>query len=138
MTIRDRRGKEGIALHLHELEATIMDVVWAKRLARFSVGDVLSELEKVREIAYTTVMTTLVRLHDKGVLERERDGKRYLYTPKLSREQFLETTAREILDRSVSAPHALAMLVEKVAVSSLDELDALEVLIRQRREALES
>lgn len=115
-----------------------MDVVWAKRLARFSVGDVLSELEKVREIAYTTVMTTLVRLHDKGVLERERDGKRYLYTPKLSREQFLETTAREILDRSVSAPHALAMLVEKVAVSSLDELDALEVLIRQRREALES
>lgn len=115
-----------------------MDVVWTKRLVRFSVSDVLVELEKVREIAYTTIMTTLVRLHEKGVLDRERDGKRYLYTPKLSREQFLETNARDILNRSVSGEHALAMLVDKVSESSLDELDALEALIRLRREALES
>lgn len=115
-----------------------MDVVWTKKLERFSVSDVLTELEKVRDIAYTTVMTTLVRLHDKGVLDRARDGKRYLYTPKRSREQFLESNARDILDRSVSGQHALAMLVDKVSESSLDELDALEALIRQRREALES
>jgi predicted transcriptional regulator len=138
MTLPSRRGKAGIALHLHELEATIMDVVWSKRFVRFSVSDVLAVLEKKREIAYTTVMTTLARLHDKGVLDRIRDGKRYLYSPKLSREQFLETSAREVLDRSVSGHHALAMLVEKVAESSVAELDELEALIRLRREELES
>ena len=91
MTFRLRAGKKGLELRLHELEATIMDVVWSKRLVSFAVSDVLGILEKKRAIAYTTVMTTVARLHAKGLLARERDGKRYLYSPKLSREQFLES-----------------------------------------------
>jgi len=110
-----------------------MDLVWANQLASFSVNEVLFVLEKKREIAYTTVMTTLVRLCDKGVLKRQRDGKRYLYSPKLSREQFLEATAREVLDGAVGEHQALAMLVDKVMESSASELDELEALIRQRR-----
>ena len=55
-----------------------MDVVWSRRMERFAVSDVLAVLERRREIAYTTVMTTFARLHDKGVLARHRDGKRYL------------------------------------------------------------
>lgn len=137
MTLRVRPGKTGLALCLHELEAAIMDVVWAKQLSRFSVQDVLSVLEKKREIAYTTVMTTLGRLHDKGVLDRERDGKRYLYSAKLSRERFLETTAREVLGGPVGEHRALAMLVEKVSEASASDLDELEELIRQRRRELE-
>lgn len=136
MTFRLRPGKKGLELRLHELEATIMDVVWSRRLVSFAVSDVLAVLEKQRDIAYTTVMTTVVRLHRKGLLRRVRDGKRYLYSPKLSREQFLESTAREVLDGAVGAPRAMAMLAEKVSEASATELDALEALIRRRRKEL--
>ena len=137
MTFRLRPGKKGLELRLHELEATIMNVVWSKGLVSFAVSDVLSVLEKQREIAYTTVMTTVVRLHEKGLLERERDGRRYLYSPKLSREEFLESTARTVLEGAVDGQQAMAMLVEKVSAASTDELDALEALIQQRREELD-
>ncbi len=114
-----------------------MDIVWTKRLSGFAVSEVVAVLEKQRDIAYTTVMTTLARLHEKGLLARERDGKRYLYTPKVSREEFLESTAREVLDGAVGEHQALAMLVEKVSESSATELDELEALIHQRRRELE-
>ena len=136
VSFRVRAGKKGLELRLHDLEAAIMDVVWRKQLSSFAVSDVLAVLEKKREIAYTTVMTTVARLYDKGVLTREREGKRYLYSPKLTREQFLESTAREVLDKAVGGPRAMAMLVEKVSEASLGELDELEELIRQRREEL--
>ncbi len=138
MSFRIRAGKKGLQLRLHELEATIMDVIWRRGLREFAVGDVLTVLEKQREIAYTTVMTTLGRLYDKGLLERVRDGKRYLYTAKLSREQFLESTAREVLDGAIGGRQALAMLVEKVSESSASELDELEALIRRRRRELKA
>ena len=67
MTFRLRSGKKGLELRLHDLEATIMDVVWGKHLSSFAVGDVLAILEKQRDIAYTTVMTTMSRLAEKGV-----------------------------------------------------------------------
>lgn len=137
MTFRLRSGKKGLELRLHELEAAIMNVVWSKRLASFAVGDVLTILEKQRDIAYTTVMTTVARLHAKGLLSRERDGRRYLYSPKLTREQFLESTARTVLDGAVDNQQAMAMLVERVSEASASDLDRLEALIQQRREELD-
>jgi predicted transcriptional regulator len=131
-----RPGHKGLTLRLHELEATIMDVVWSRQLTAFAVSEVLEVLEKQREIAYTTVMTTVSRLHDKGLLARKRDGKRYLYSPKVSREQFLESTAREVLQGAVGAPQVMAMLAERVCDASAVELDELEALIRRRREEL--
>lgn len=133
VTFRLRPGKKGLELRLHDLEAAIMDVVWSRRLSSFAVSDVLSVLEKQRDIAYTTVMTTVTRLHDKGLLDRERDGKRYLYTPKLTREEFLQSTAREVLEEAVGGHQAIAMLAEKVSEASAGELDELEALIHKRR-----
>ena len=136
MSFRVRMGKKGVELRLHDLEAAIMEVVWRRKLADFTVTDVLKVLQKDREIAYTTVMTTLSRLHEKGLLSRKRDGKRYLYGSTLSREQFLENTAQDVLDRAVGERQALAMLVNKVAEASADELDELEALIRRRRQGM--
>ncbi len=137
MTFRLRPGKSGVKLRLHELEAEIMDVVWGRKLERFCVQDVLSVLEARREIAYTTVMTTLARLHEKSVLDRERDGRRFVYSPTLTREEFLEATAREVLDGALGEERALAMLAEKVSEASAAELDELEALILRRRRELE-
>jgi predicted transcriptional regulator len=136
--MRLRKGKTGIALRLFELEAEIMDVVWSRSLDRFAVSEILAVLERRREIAYTTVMTTLARLHDKGVLQRHRDGKRYLYSPRFSREEFLHSTAREVLAGLSDVPGhgALALLVETVSAADEKVLDELERMIRLRRKQL--
>lgn len=136
MKTRLRPTKGGLALRLHELEAAIMDVVWSRAFERFTVQDVHSILEREREIAYTTVMTTLGRLHRKGLLSREREGRRHIYSPLYSREGFLESTARVVLDEAVERPRALALLAERVSEASLGELELLEETIRRRREEL--
>jgi len=45
VTFRVRPGKKVLELRLHDLEATIMDVVWGKQLSSFAVGDLLAILE---------------------------------------------------------------------------------------------
>lgn len=137
---RARQGKTGVALRLFDLETEIMDVVWSQRLGDFAVGDVLAVLEKRREIAYTTVMTTMGRLHEKGLLTRRRDGKRYLYSPQCSREEFLQSSAREVLEGlgHTSGRDAVALLAETVSSADAEVLDELEGLIRRRRSELGS
>lgn len=138
MSFRPRAGKKGIRLRLHDLEADLMDVVWSKRLESFSVNDVLRVMSTRREIAYTTVMTTLARLHEKGVLDRKRDGKRYVYDPRFTREQFLQETARELLDGLAgTSARPLALLAERVSRATAADLDELERRIELRRKELE-
>ncbi len=138
MEFRIRKGQDGAAIRLHDLEAEIMDVVWSRGLREFAVSDVHETLERRREIAYTTVMTTLVRLHEKGVLERRRDGKRYLYTPRYTREEFVQATVREVLESlgSAAGRDALALLVETASTADEEALDELERMIRRRRREL--
>ena len=138
MEFRIRKGQDGAAIRLHDLEAEVMDVVWSQGLREFAVSDVLETLERRRDIAYTTVMTTLVRLHEKGVLERRRDGKRYLYTPRYSREEFVQATVREVLESigSAAGRDVLALLVETASSADEATLDELERMIRRRRREL--
>ena len=137
-SFRLRQGQRGVALRLHDLEAEVMDVVWSRPLGRFAVSDVLSVLERRREIAYTTVMTVVSRLHEKGLLKRHRDGKRYVYQTRMSREEFLQQTARKVL-KDIGEParrESLALLVETVSSADAGALDELERLIRRRRQEL--
>lgn len=138
--MRVRKGKKGLALTLFDLEATIMDVVWSEGLEHFTVSDVLAILVRRREIAYTTVMTTLARLHTKGLLRRLRDGKRYLYSTRFTREQYLQTTARSVLKgiAGSSSDGAMALLVDTVSSADEDLLDELERIIHRRRKDLRS
>ncbi|WP_428267339.1 BlaI/MecI/CopY family transcriptional regulator [Haliangium sp.] len=136
--IRLRPEKTGLRAALFDLEADIMEVVWTEQWSSFTVADVQRALERSRQIAYTTVMTTVGRLHDKGLLSRSRDGKRYLYRPRMSRGEFAESMVRELLGSLSGLGHeqALSLLVEQVAESDADELRLLEELIRKRKREL--
>ena len=115
-----------------------MEVVWSKAWSEFAVADVHRELERERDIAYTTVMTTVSRLHEKGLLGRQREGKRYVYRPSMSREEFTQSMARELLGSLSGLGHeqALSLLVDQVAESDEEELRKLEALIRKRKKEL--
>lgn len=115
-----------------------MEIVWAEGWGAFSVADVHARLEQERDIAYTTVMTTVSRIHDKGLLERDRDGKRYLYRPVMDKSEFLRSMAREVLGSmfDTGSEVAEALLQERVAEADGAELDRLEALINARRKEL--
>lgn len=135
--LRFRPEQDGLRTSLFDLEAEIMEVVWTEAWAEFPVGDVHTILESRREVAYTTVMTTVSRLFEKGLLKREKDGRRYLYRPAMARSQFVEAMTREVLGclPPVGQEVAVALLVERVANANDAELDRLECLIRERRRA---
>lgn len=136
--IRIRPEQSGLRASLFDLEADIMDVVWSRDWEVFTVAEVHRELERKRAIAYTTVMTTVNRLYDKELLAREREGKRYVYKPRMSREAFHRAMARELLGSlpPLGREEAVALLVEQVSDADARELEQLEALIRRRRRDL--
>jgi predicted transcriptional regulator len=79
---------------LFELEADVMDEVWARGQATVrQVMDALNERSS-KSRAYTTVMTTMRRLDRKGLLGRERRGKTDIYSPALTREAYRQLRAQ--------------------------------------------
>lgn len=70
-----------------------MAEMWAQEEA--TVRDILEALNKgKKQRAYTTIMTILSRLHDKGLLVRKRLGKADVYSPVMTREDYLEARAQ--------------------------------------------
>lgn len=104
-----------------DLEAVIMDRLWV-RDGPTSVREVLEELQRDREIAYTTVMSTMDNLHRKGWLTRERHGKAYLYVPRLTREQHSAHLMRDALDAGGRSDLILAHFVEEIGANESGEL----------------
>lgn len=86
---------------LGELETEIMEIVWYQKGA-VTVKDITDILEKRRQIAYTTVMTIMSRLVDKGVLTRHLNGTSYLYRPKITKDQFVAKAVHGIFSSAVS------------------------------------
>jgi predicted transcriptional regulator len=96
-----------------------MDEIWRRDQA--TVRDVLEALNRGRkERAYTTVMTIMRRLADKGLLRRERHGKTDTYWPRLSREQYLEQRARAEVGALVDEYGDLALAHFARRVDGLD------------------
>lgn len=97
-----------------ELEAVIMDRIWDGGEQTTTVRDVFDELAGEREIAYTTVMSTMDNLHTKGWLAREKDGKAYRYWTTLSREEHSARLMRDALDAGGRWDLVLNHFVEQI------------------------
>jgi predicted transcriptional regulator len=97
-----------------ELEGAVMDALW-ERGGWLTPGEVHAVLERQGyELAYTTVMTVLVRLWQKQRVQRQRDGRAYAYHPVITREQYVAARMEEVLeaarDRSAALGHFLDTL----------------------------
>ena len=118
-----------------ELEAVIMDRIWDRDAPTTTVRDVFDELTAEREIAYTTVMSTMDNLHSKGWLAREKDGKAYRYWPTLTREQHSARLMRDALDAGGRSDLVLNHFVEQIGAEESDRLRAAlrRIAARSRR-----
>ena len=117
-----------------ELEAVIMDRVWNRGPeTSTTVRELFDELAAEREIAYTTVMSTMDNLHRKGWLARERDGKAYRYWATLSREEHSARLMREALDGGGQSELILSHFIEQISPEESERLrTALRRLARRR------
>jgi predicted transcriptional regulator len=114
------------------LELRVMDLLW-RRQSGSTVRDVQPDFPAA---AYTTLMTTMDRLHRKGVLTRRKDGRAYVYAPVCTREEFesrLVTRALTPLLKGNAAQPILSFLVEEVSRQDDRLLDELERLVREKR-----
>lgn len=117
---------------LGELETAVMEVLW--REPELTVNQVEERLQQRRQIARTTVLTTLDRMHRKGYLTREKSGKAFVYAPRYSREEFERGLAQEVLGAllgGLSEP-VLSTFVDLIGQDEA-KLEQLEKLIRQKR-----
>jgi predicted transcriptional regulator len=123
---------------LGPLEWRVLRSLWARRSAA-AVRDLQPEFP---DIAYTTVMTTLERLHRKRLLNRTKVGRAFRYVPRLSRREFeserAATAVRAALagDQSALEP-ILSCLVDAVGDRDRELLDELETLVKARRAEIE-
>jgi predicted transcriptional regulator len=87
------------------LEAEVLASLWAAGRP-LTPGEVQRDLG--RDLAYTTVMTALSRLHDKGAVERRRAGRAYAYTPVLDQAGIAAGRMREMLESGEDRAAVLA------------------------------
>ncbi|MGH3908569.1 MAG: BlaI/MecI/CopY family transcriptional regulator [Pseudonocardiaceae bacterium] len=97
-----------------ELEAVVMDRLWNTE-GTATVRAVFEDLRETREIAYTTVMSTMDNLHRKGWLSRKRQGKAFLYWPTLTREQYSARLMRDALDAGGNPSLVLSHFLEQMS-----------------------
>ena len=123
-----RRKKSQKTQLLGPLEIDIMKVVW--ELGDVAVSDVLRRLRPQRQLHHNTVMTTMKRLTDKGLLEEyARDGRTNGYRPKVSREEicrnYMNLVVEQFFGGSVVATMAGFLSLERIPKSKRQQLKKL-------------
>lgn len=104
-----------------ELENLVLDIVWAAP-GPVTPREVHDSVSKTRKLAYTTVMTILVRLCDKGILDREPAGRAYAYAPRITKEERAAARMGEALTAAGDPALALTHFVQALPPDQLDEL----------------
>jgi len=109
--VKPTRRRGGVSLG--ELEHAIMEHVWNLGHPT-TVPEVHEALTLTRGLAYTTVMTVMNRLFEKGLLERSEERRPYTYRARVSREDFSAGRMLEALGELKDKKAVLARFVDRI------------------------
>src|SRR6187549_993885 len=132
-----RRPREIACFALGKLGRQVMEETW--RLGEVSVRDIHRAFDE--RIAYTTLMTTLDRLFKKNLLNRRKDGRAFLYTAAIAREDFDQGIKADVIDGLLGQgadgiEPVLACIVDTVSERDLEFLDELDRLVQEKKREL--
>jgi predicted transcriptional regulator len=123
--------------HLGKLESELMDRLWDR--PEISVRDLQAEIGS--RLAYTTIMTTLDRLYKKGLLNRKKVGKAFIYAPVMTREQYRDRQTEHLLNLVLQdnqdSNAVLSCFINVVSESDKSMLDKLDELVKAKRRSLQ-
>ena len=122
---------------LGSLEQDVLDIVWRSR--ETTVREVHEQLGG--RIAYTTVMTTLDRLYRKGLLDRIKPGRAFVYAARATRQQLEDSVTSDVVSGLLASQGEtplpfLSNLVDAVGEHDRALLGELERLVRVKRRQL--
>ena len=122
------------SIRITAAEWEVMTVVWER--APIAARAIVHLLKEKKQWALATVRTLLRRLVNKGALEQRQEGKRYVYTPRVSREECVHWESESFLDRVLGrAPSATILhLVKKADLSKLDIQELRRILREKEKE----
>ncbi len=132
-----RRLADAVTGSLGELEKSVLATI--RERGEQNVASVLDALRQA--YAYTTVMTTLDRLYKKGLLDRRKEGRAFVYSARYTQAEVERTVAEDVLDRLLDSSlgrvePVLATIVDRVSEKDRELLDELERLVKAKRKAL--
>ena len=84
-------------MQISEAESVVMDVLW--RQHPLGADEVAAALASQQDWQEATIKTLLNRLLNKGAISAQKDGRRFLYSPELKREDWVQAESRGLLDR---------------------------------------
>jgi len=115
---------------LTESELRLMHVIWSKGSA--TVKDVVDALTNEHALAYTTVMTTLQTLTNKGFLRHEKQGRAFVYHPLVSQEETQRNAIDYIMSRFFNnSPELLMLNLLEHDDVDLNDLEKLKRLVSE-------
>ena len=114
---------------ISEAEQVVMEVLW--RESPLTAADVSDRLAQERDWSQRTVKTLLSRLLAKGALFHREEGRRYLYRPAISRDDFIARESQRLLDRMFGGrvTPLVAHFAERNDLSS-DDVAEIEALLK--------
>ena len=114
-------------------ELKVLKTLWDHGPA--TVRQVLNHLHaQGRKLAYTTVLTYLTRLEQKGCVRSDKSGLAYVYRPKVSRAKVTKSRLRSLIEElydGAAGPLVLQLMREHEQKLSTDEITELQKLITQ-------
>ena len=115
-------------MQVSDAESIVMEVLWGR--STLGSDEVVAALSARSDWAEPTIKTLLNRLLKKGAIRAERDGRRYLYSPVLTREAWVASQSEGVLDRLFGGRVAplVAHFSERGKLSQ-DDIDELKRLI---------
>lgn len=115
-------------MQISDAESVVMEVLWGR--SPLGADEVVAELSARSDWAEPTIKTLLNRLLKKGALRAKRDGRRYLYSPVLTRDAWVASQSEGVLDRLFGGRVAplVAHFSERGKLSQ-DDIDELRRLI---------
>jgi predicted transcriptional regulator len=117
--------------NLTEAELRLMDIIWKK--APTTVAEVVEALPPESGLAYSTVLTTMRILENKGYIRHNKQGRAFVYEPVVEREEASRNAVRYLVSRFFNgSPTLLVQNLLKDEELSAKELDRLRTMIADR------
>ncbi len=115
---------------LTDAELRLMDVLWDRGSA--TVGEVVEALDGGQPLAYSTVLTTLRILEQKGYINHTKEGRAFVYHPVVERGDALRNAVKNLANRFFnSSPELLVLNIIEQEKIDLEELTRLKRLVEE-------
>lgn len=127
------KREDEVGERISEAEHAVMEALWDQ--SPLTAADVCERVCATRDWSMPTVKTLLSRLVNKGAVETEAEGRRFLYTPTIERADYVGHESRRLLDRLFGGKPAslFAQLAESEALTESD-LAEIERLLKELKQ----